>query len=58
VAEAVNGRQEPWIHAGRITPRSGPSLSALVDHDLVEGAPAARFARRVKALIESGEGST
>jgi pyruvate/2-oxoglutarate dehydrogenase complex dihydrolipoamide acyltransferase (E2) component len=48
--------EKPWIHAGQITPRSVLSLSVLVDHDLVDGAPAARFAQRLKALIESGEG--
>jgi pyruvate/2-oxoglutarate dehydrogenase complex dihydrolipoamide acyltransferase (E2) component len=48
--------EKPWIHAGQITPRSVLSLSMLVDHDLVDGAPAARFAQRLKALIESGEG--
>lgn len=48
--------EKPWIHAGQIVPRSVLSLSVLIDHDLVDGAPAARFAQRLKALIESGEG--
>ncbi len=47
---------KPWIHDGRITPRSVLSLSVLVDHDLVDGAPAARFAQRLKDLVESGDG--
>lgn len=32
------------------------SLTISVDHDLVDGAPAARFTRRLKELIESGYG--
>lgn len=32
------------------------SLTISVDHDVVDGAPAARFVRRLKGLIESGDG--
>jgi pyruvate/2-oxoglutarate dehydrogenase complex dihydrolipoamide acyltransferase (E2) component len=32
------------------------SLTISVDHDIVDGAPAARFARRLKELIEAGYG--
>ncbi len=32
------------------------SLTVSVDHDVVDGAPAARFTRRLKELIESGYG--
>jgi chloramphenicol O-acetyltransferase len=32
------------------------SLTISVDHDIVDGAPAARFAKRLKELIESGYG--
>jgi pyruvate/2-oxoglutarate dehydrogenase complex dihydrolipoamide acyltransferase (E2) component len=32
------------------------SLTVSVDHDLVDGAPAARFTQRLKELIESGYG--
>lgn len=32
------------------------SLTISIDHDLVDGAPAARFAQRLKELIESGYG--
>ncbi|HKW20056.1 MAG TPA: 2-oxo acid dehydrogenase subunit E2 [Ktedonobacterales bacterium] len=32
------------------------SLTISIDHDLVDGAPAARFTQRLKALIESGYG--
>jgi pyruvate/2-oxoglutarate dehydrogenase complex dihydrolipoamide acyltransferase (E2) component len=41
---------------GRATTREYLSLTISVDHDLVDGAPAARFARRLKELIESGYG--
>jgi pyruvate/2-oxoglutarate dehydrogenase complex dihydrolipoamide acyltransferase (E2) component len=47
---------KPWMHRGQIVPRSVLSLSVMVDHDLVDGAPAARFAHRVQELIESAEG--
>ncbi len=38
----------------RIEPREFLSLTLSLDHDIVEGAPAARFAGRLKELIESG----
>jgi hypothetical protein len=31
-------------------------LTVLFDHDIVDGAPAARFTRRLVELIESGYG--
>jgi hypothetical protein len=41
---------------GRITSREYLSLTLSVDHDIIDGAPAARFAARLKELIESGYG--
>lgn len=41
---------------GRPVVREYLSLTMSVDHDLVDGAPAARFAKRLKELIESGYG--
>jgi pyruvate/2-oxoglutarate dehydrogenase complex dihydrolipoamide acyltransferase (E2) component len=41
---------------GRIATRQYLSLTISVDHDIVDGAPAARFAGRLKELIESGYG--
>lgn len=41
---------------GHPTTREYLSLTISVDHDLVDGAPAARFTRRLKELIESGYG--
>jgi chloramphenicol O-acetyltransferase len=44
------------IVEGRVEVREHLSLTISVDHDVVDGAPAARFARRLKELIESGYG--
>lgn len=48
--------QKPWVWDGRVVPRSVLSLSVMVDHDLVDGAPVARFAARLRELIESAAG--
>jgi pyruvate/2-oxoglutarate dehydrogenase complex dihydrolipoamide acyltransferase (E2) component len=56
-----------WLYAGgigrrpacvgvRIEPREFLSLTVAFDHDVVDGAPAARFTQRLKSLIESGYG--
>jgi pyruvate/2-oxoglutarate dehydrogenase complex dihydrolipoamide acyltransferase (E2) component len=41
---------------GKSSIRECLSLTISVDHDLVDGAPAARFAQRLKELVESGYG--
>ena len=41
---------------GRIEPREILSLTIIFDHDIIDGAPAARFTRRLVELIESGYG--
>ncbi len=41
---------------GRVATREYLSLTISVDHDIVDGAPAARFAQRLKELIECGYG--
>jgi pyruvate/2-oxoglutarate dehydrogenase complex dihydrolipoamide acyltransferase (E2) component len=41
---------------GHAAVREYLSLTISVDHDIVDGAPAARFTRRLKELIESGYG--
>ena len=41
---------------GHTAVREYLSLTISVDHDLVDGAPAARFTQRLKELIESGYG--
>jgi pyruvate/2-oxoglutarate dehydrogenase complex dihydrolipoamide acyltransferase (E2) component len=40
----------------RIEPRQMLSLTIIFDHDIIDGAPAARFTRRLVELIESGYG--
>jgi pyruvate/2-oxoglutarate dehydrogenase complex dihydrolipoamide acyltransferase (E2) component len=48
--------EKPWQHRGQIALRSVLPLSLIIDHDLVDGAPAARFAVRLKELVESSDG--
>ncbi len=47
---------KPAVVEGRIEPREILNLTVLFDHDVVDGAPAARFTRRLVELIESGYG--
>jgi pyruvate/2-oxoglutarate dehydrogenase complex dihydrolipoamide acyltransferase (E2) component len=47
---------KPAVVDGRIEPREMLNLTVLFDHDVVDGAPASRFVRRLVELIESGEG--
>ncbi len=48
--------EKPAIIAGRIEPREYLCVTVSVDHDIVDGAPAARFVDRLRELIESGFG--
>jgi len=41
---------------GRIEPRQILNLTVVFDHHVIDGAPAARFTRRLMELIESGYG--
>ena len=47
---------KPAVVDGRIEPREILNLTVMFDHDIVDGAPAARFTRRLVELIESGYG--
>jgi pyruvate/2-oxoglutarate dehydrogenase complex dihydrolipoamide acyltransferase (E2) component len=47
---------KPVVVEGRIEPRQILNLTVLFDHAVVDGAPAARFTRRLVELIESGYG--
>lgn len=47
---------KPAIVEGRIEPREILNVTVVFDHDVIDGAPAARFARRLVELIESGYG--
>ena len=47
---------KPAAVEGRIEPREILNLTVAFDHDVVDGAPATRFTRRLVELIESGYG--
>jgi len=47
---------KPAVVEGRIEPREILNLTVMFDHDVVDGAPATRFVRRLVELIESGYG--
>ena len=47
---------KPRYIDGSLQPRKMLDLTISVDHDLVDGAPAARFARRLADLVESADG--
>ena len=48
--------EKPVIVDGHIAMRDYLSLTISFDHDMIDGAPAARFTERLKELIESGYG--
>jgi hypothetical protein len=47
---------KPAVVEGRIEPREILNLTVAIDHDVIDGAPATRFVRRLVELIESGYG--
>lgn len=47
---------KPGLVDGRIEAREYLCLTLTLDHDVIDGAPAARFARQLTELIESGAG--
>lgn len=48
--------EKPGVVDGRIQIREYLSMTISFDHDIIDGAPAARFVARLKELIESGDG--
>jgi len=48
--------EKPVLVDGQLVMRDYLSLTISFDHDIVDGAPAARFTERLKELIESGYG--
>ena len=46
--------EKPGVVDGQIAIREYLSLTISFDHDIIDGAPAARFTERLKDLIESG----
>jgi pyruvate/2-oxoglutarate dehydrogenase complex dihydrolipoamide acyltransferase (E2) component len=47
---------KPAVVEGRIEPREILNLTVMFNHDVIDGAPATRFTRRLVELIESGYG--
>jgi pyruvate/2-oxoglutarate dehydrogenase complex dihydrolipoamide acyltransferase (E2) component len=48
--------RKPAVIDERVEPRDLLNLTVAFDHDVVDGAPAARFVKRLVDLIESGYG--
>ena len=48
--------KKPGVVEDRIEPREYLSITATFDHDITDGAPAARFAQLLKEYIERGHG--
>ena len=48
--------EKPGVVDGQIAIREYLSLTISFNHDIIDGAPAARFTRRLKELIENGYG--
>lgn len=48
--------RKPAVVDEQIVPREILNLTVVFDHDVVDGAPAARFVQRLVELIESGSG--
>jgi pyruvate/2-oxoglutarate dehydrogenase complex dihydrolipoamide acyltransferase (E2) component len=48
--------EKPGVVDGHIAIREYLSLTISFDHDIIDGAPAARFTQRLKDLIERGFG--
>jgi pyruvate/2-oxoglutarate dehydrogenase complex dihydrolipoamide acyltransferase (E2) component len=48
--------EKPVLVDGHLAQREYLSLTISFDHDIIDGAPAARFTERLKELIESGYG--
>jgi pyruvate/2-oxoglutarate dehydrogenase complex dihydrolipoamide acyltransferase (E2) component len=48
--------EKPAVIDGQIIPREFLDVTLSFDHDIVDGAPAARFTNRLKELVESGDG--
>jgi pyruvate/2-oxoglutarate dehydrogenase complex dihydrolipoamide acyltransferase (E2) component len=46
----------PVVHNAQLENREHLCLTISFDHDIIDGAPAARFTQRFKELVESGSG--
>ncbi len=47
--------EKPVLVDGEVEPREYLNITVTLDHDVVDGAPAARFVERLKELIESAQ---
>jgi pyruvate/2-oxoglutarate dehydrogenase complex dihydrolipoamide acyltransferase (E2) component len=57
LAVIVGGQcRKPGVVDGEVVIRDYLALTLSVDHDVVDGGPAARFAQRFAALLSSGDG--
>ncbi len=48
--------EQPAIYEGRVEPREVLHLTALIDHDVIDGVPAARFIDDLVGRLEAGVG--
>jgi pyruvate/2-oxoglutarate dehydrogenase complex dihydrolipoamide acyltransferase (E2) component len=48
--------EKPRYADGELEPREFLHLTVTVDHDVVDGAPAARFVERLRELVEAASG--
>ena len=48
--------KKPGVHEGKIEIREFLDLTVSIDHDIVDGAPAARFVQTFRTLLENAEG--
>ncbi|MEJ2353995.1 MAG: 2-oxo acid dehydrogenase subunit E2 [Anaerolineales bacterium] len=56
VAVAEGGNVErPRVNDGRLETREHLCLTVTFNHDIVDGAPAARFLKRFSELLQNGE---
>ena len=44
---------KPAVKAGQVVPEKRLGLSLTFDHRIIDGAPAARFLKTIKEMIES-----
>jgi len=48
--------EKPGVVDHRVEVRKYLSVTVSFDHDVIDGAPAARFIHRLKKLVENGDG--
>ena len=47
---------KPGVYKGEILIREYLDMTVSIDHDVVDGAPAARFVQSLRTLLEAGYG--